>query len=333
MVLNSLNQRFRFMHWLATMGSETIGLRVRATIDLVCLVSLFEMIVWVWKPAHSAMALVGGGIAFAAICIVVMSRVNMSTGVPPKGSRAWSLACAITFVCITILLGTAWTLDVIQAQWAFPTMCGKPTCSWWKWIGAKAGTVIFQQILLQLILYPLAVQITRRRGPALVLTALIFSGLHMPNPLAMVLTVAAAPVWCLVFINGGGRLLPVIASHLILILLANLAIPRDIHLGFAIGPRAIPRLHMLEFIYEHNAFQRLNELGSYAFYQRVGGTDALFVEELYRRLECRAPSPSESASLRKLLKVKTRREVALMVLTRTPHPQTQQSSHRTNSAD
>jgi hypothetical protein len=268
----------------------------------------------------------GGGLAFAAICIAVIIRVNTSTGVQPKKSRAWSLACVITFACSTILLGAAWTLDVFEAQWAFPTICGKPTCSWWKWIGEKAGTVIFQQILLQLILYPLAVQITSRGGAAMVLTALIFSGLHMPNPLAMVLTVAVAPVWCLIFIKGGGRLIPVIASHLVLVLLAKLAIPRDIHLGFAIGPRAIPRLHMLEFIYAHNAFQLLSELGSYAFYQRAGGTDVLFIEELYRRLERGTPSPSESDSLRKLLKVKTRREVALIVLTRTPHAPDRTSS-------
>jgi hypothetical protein len=68
---------YRGVHWLAYTGTKSLGLRARSLIDLAVLTGVFELIVWVWRPANWQLAMVLGrevGSARVTITDVVCRR-------------------------------------------------------------------------------------------------------------------------------------------------------------------------------------------------------------------------------------------------------------------
>jgi hypothetical protein len=68
---------YRAVHWLAYGGTKSLGLGARSLIDLAILADVFELIVWVWRPANWQLEMVLGrevGSARATITDVVCRR-------------------------------------------------------------------------------------------------------------------------------------------------------------------------------------------------------------------------------------------------------------------
>jgi hypothetical protein len=68
---------YRAVHWLVYAGTKSLGLRARSLNDLAVLTGVFELIVWVWRPANWQLAMVLGrevGRACVTITDVVCRR-------------------------------------------------------------------------------------------------------------------------------------------------------------------------------------------------------------------------------------------------------------------
>ncbi len=307
---------YRGVHWLAYAGTKSLGLRGRSLIDLAVLIGVFELIVWVWQPAKWQLAVVLGSIVIGLVSVGVIVRQIPRVTLIVKGQSvraAWKLSGLCTVGAASMMLGIAWSCGFLEQEWGWQAF-DKPNDSLPGWFLRELGTVLFQQALLQRIVFPLATKIVGHRWAALILTGLIFSFLHLPNPLAMVLTFIIAPVWCLVFVVGGGRWLPVIFSHTVLVLVIFYALPWHVTLGLAVGPKAIPRLQMLTWVYDHNQLAQLRSYGSQAFYDEAGGNDDAFVDALFRQIKDRGPSDAEVTYLRAELSYHTRQQVAFGLL-------------------
>lgn len=88
-----------------------------------------------------------------------------------------------------------------------------------QWIGTKVPAVVGQQLFLNLLLMPLLIRVVQNVSASVFIGAAIFSALHMPNPLLMLLTLVGGTVWITSY-HQSRRLLPLIASHLILAVFA-----------------------------------------------------------------------------------------------------------------
>ena len=91
--------------------------------------------------------------------------------------------------------------------------------SFMHWVTVKLPTVGLQQFLLQWLLLPMLLNATRRPGWAVGITAVVFSLMHLPNPVLMGLTLIAGVFWVSSFLQHR-KLTPLIASHFVLAILA-----------------------------------------------------------------------------------------------------------------
>ena len=306
----------RALQEFAYAGVTTIGLRGRALVDLAVLTSLFESILWVWHPAKFQAAVVIGSIVIALVSVGVVVR-QFPKGMPSvNGSSArvaWKLSTIYTVGAMLISVGIAWPFGFLEQEWGWQAF-ERPKPLLPVWFLKEVGIVLFQQVLLQYVIFPLATQIVGFQWAALVLTGAIFSFFHMPNPLAMALTFIIAPLWCLIFLAGGKRLLPVMFSHTVLFVVIIYALPWHITLGLAVGPKAIPRLQMLRWVYNQGQFSQLLRYGSQAFYEEAGGKDGEFVEALFQQIRGRKPNRNEATYLRNELKHHTRQFIAFWLM-------------------
>jgi len=306
----------RGVHWFAYAGIDTIGLRARALIDLVLVMGVFELIVWVWRPAEWWLAVVLGaiviGLVSVGVCVREISR-EIPTVIGRSTQAAWGLSILCTVGAAAMILGIAWSCDFLEQEWGWQAF-DKPKQSLPGWFLRELGVVLFQQAGLQYVVFPLVTQIVGLQWAALIITGMIFSFLHLPNPLIMALTFVIAPLWCLLFVLGGRRLLPVMLSHAVLFSVIVYALPWHVTLGLAVGPKATPRLRMLIWLYDHDQLAQLRRFGSQAFYEEAGGTDDAFVGAVFRQIKGREPNDNEVTYLRAALSYHTRQQVTFELL-------------------
>ena len=110
------------------------------------------------------------------------------------------------------------SIAILIGSWAAPNFNGIIDKSFLHWMGVKFPTVTIQQLMLHLIMVPLAYGALRSRSGAVIVSAALFAVFHAPNVVLMILTMTAGVVWVSLFIQYR-NLVGLIASHFALAVL------------------------------------------------------------------------------------------------------------------
>jgi len=228
--------------------------RRRAATEVAIAWLLAELAFWYVTGPFARPVRALAGIGICAVIALSMRRRGIGPaallGSPARGA-AWARALALTAVAGGIIVTAGWGLDLWRGLPTFDfARPGAPGAGRW-WIG-KLAAVSAQQLVLQGFAYPLFREILGRRGPALAASALLFGVLHLPNLPLAILSGAAAPVWCALYLRDRS-LVPLIASHLALAIVARAACGDAIY-NMRIGAGVLP---LLPYTLEDEAGERL----------------------------------------------------------------------------
>ena len=162
--------------------------------------------------------------------------------------RAWvevSLAC---LVLSAVLVGSAPMVGDSNETFEF-VFLDKGPAKLAIWIVGKFAAALIQQFALQLFLWPTCFELTRGRVSGAMLAASIFGLVHLPSPTLVAITFLAGMVW-VGFYQRGGRLAPLVVSHMILATLAHGALPERLTYDMRVGSMATADM---------NRFEQLND--------------------------------------------------------------------------
>ena len=164
--------------------------------------------------------------------------------VPAAPKQGWGSSIGQTVVATAVAAGVVLLATRGLGWWSggAPHFDIAALANWGdlEWWAGKGGAVLLQQLLLQLVIAPLLFEISGRRLVSLALAGVVFGGVHLPNPALSLLTVVAAPVWCGLYARGG-RLLPLVISHLLLAILVRGACGDAIY-NMRVGASVLPLL-------------------------------------------------------------------------------------------
>jgi len=209
------------LHIMRAMPSPA---RRRASLELIGLVAGVEFLLWGDGLPDTAVA--RGSAAALAIAVIVASfrRRGLRSRLPARRDlvSSWLLAALVTLAAAAAVLVFArvlgfWSDGSLHLDATAFASWGNP--GWWL---HKSATLLVQQLLLLLCVLPLCIEITGVAWGGALLAGLIFGGVHLPNPTLSLLTACAAPVWCALFLRIG-RVTPLLASHLLLVILVRAA--------------------------------------------------------------------------------------------------------------
>lgn len=169
---------------------------------------------------------------FAVMAVVIASscwrrRGRLLTRDAGAPWQAWGEALTVTIALSAVVA----TTSLACGLWADDLRIHSHSSGFPLWLFRKLLTVVTQQLLLFGLVYPLFVECFsawssagsrdfQAKNLALGASALAFGALHLPNPLLMVLTFTAGVIWIGLY-RRHGRILPLVASHLLLTLLVR----------------------------------------------------------------------------------------------------------------
>jgi membrane protease YdiL (CAAX protease family) len=186
--------------------------------EIIVVVGLIEVYLWFLKGTSYQLS---KNLAVISIVATVGFSVwNHRHQLPDKTSitQSWLKALVGSVVLASILMFCAWVLGVINLD-SYSSFWAKFVAdqTWWK---RKFGTVVAQQVALQLCLLPACITLLKKRWGGIVLSGFLFGMIHSPNPYLMLITIAGGCFWCWMWIDSR-RMMPLICSHLLLAILAR----------------------------------------------------------------------------------------------------------------
>ena len=298
---------------IGRMGVKRIGQRKRACIDILLILSLVFVDFWLLQPF--GFKLVSALLYFTLIILMAstfsrISKLPYLSQLPrPTLPRVYIVVAIATILQVALILICARMAGVLEADLTWASF-GKPPSRLPSWVLEKVITVIAQQIGLQLVLFPLCFEISNKKWAAALIGSGLFGLLHAPNPLLMLSTFIASPVWFWLFLYGS-RLIPIVLSHIILASFLRFATPSHIHLGLGVGARALPKLRIVLWLDNHRLWPDVRMYSSKEYFNNQGGTNELFIHGCYRDILGRNESEAEKNRKSKALKYRTRKELVI----------------------
>jgi membrane protease YdiL (CAAX protease family) len=304
---------FNTLDHIGGLGVKRIGQKKRACIDIMLIVGLVFVDLWFLKPFDFKWA---SALLYFALIMLMASTFSRISKLPylsllprltlPRVSIVVAIA---TIIQVALILICAHMAGVLESNLTWASF-GKPPSRLPSWVVEKIITVIAQQVGLQLVLFPLCFQISNKKWAAAFIGSGLFGLLHMPNPLLMVSTFFAGPVWFWLFLYGG-RLIPIVLSHIILATFLRFSIPSHIHLGLGVGARALPKLKIVLWLDRQMLWPDVRRYSSKEYFNNQGETDDLFIHGCYRDILGRNESEAEKKRMSKALKYRTRKELVI----------------------
>lgn len=186
--------------------------------EIIGVVGLIEVYLWFLKGTSYKFS--KNLVVVSIVALVGISIWNHRHELPEKASiaRSWGKVLLGSFILAIFLLFGAWAIGVINVD-SYSSFWAKLVSdqTWWK---RKFGTVVVQQVALQLCLLPACLSLCKNKWLGVSLAALLFGLIHSPNPYLMLITASAGFFWCWTWL-GSRRLVPLICSHLLLAILAR----------------------------------------------------------------------------------------------------------------
>ncbi|MDB4679679.1 CPBP family intramembrane metalloprotease [Planctomycetaceae bacterium] len=186
--------------------------------EVVAVVGLIEVYLWFLKGTSHKLS--KNMVVISIVAAVGFSFWNHRPQLPEKTSlvQSWLKILVGSVLLASILMLCAWGLGVINVD-SYSSFWAKflSDQTWWK---RKVGTVVAQQIALQLCLLPACMTLCKSRWKGIALSSFLFGMIHSPNPYLMLITIAGGCFWCWMWLDSR-RMMPLICSHLLLAILAR----------------------------------------------------------------------------------------------------------------
>jgi membrane protease YdiL (CAAX protease family) len=277
-------------------------------VELALVLGLLELDLWCVRVLESGVCRAGIYLAIACLFLISWKRRRRDDRQVAAAPRAWLFSLSATAgLALALMIGAYLAREPYEQCWL--GMARRRPGELAVWLAFKAAVVCGQQIGLQLFLWPLCLVVLRRRVAAAVVAAAVFGLLHLPSTTLVAITALAALVWVWVY-ESTGRLLPLVAAHLLLGVLAHGLLPERLIYDMRVGSQAMALLERRHLAYRHETRVMLRLLTAPAYYSGHGGTDPGFIKGLYADVLGRSPAPWEVelwlANLRRL----SRAEVA-----------------------
>ena len=281
--------------------------RLRPLAELLVVLGLLEAELWSLRGGAPAWLNVGVyavliGTVFASLA---RRRAEGSDVVGPTVGvgRAWVEALLTCLALSTVLMGTSLLVGDRNETFEF-VFLHKPPAKLATWILGKFAAALGQQLALQWFLWPVCREVARGRVGGTALAATLFGLVHLPSPTLVAITLIGALAWVVLY-QRGGRLAPLVASHMILATLAHGGLPERMTYDMRVGMTAVadlPRFEALSDPKARRSNRRLkehrDELRHYTsaeYYAAQGGTDPGFVRGLFRDVLGRAATDADVA--------------------------------------
>lgn len=131
----------------------------------------------------------------------------------------------------------------------------------------------------------------------------------------MLATLLVAPAWFWLY-TGGARLLPVIASHLLLAVVIRFAVASHIHFDLNVGARGMKELREVFWLKEHDLWARVGEYSSPAYFDSKDCDYRRFIQGLYLDILHREADEDEVQKWVEDRDHRTRKDVVIWFFTR-----------------
>lgn len=169
----------------------------------------------IWLPRHTVARTCAGGLS-AILLLGFWFRMN---GFRKSFQRESAFSSGgillVTLGLCGLVAGIFYALDLWSPNWDLFQRSAI------NWMFVKIPTVVGQQMAFQLVVIPLIFYCFRRRKLTAILTAAVFSLLHLPNPLLMLMTLLIGLFWFSLAVNRT-RIFSLALSHLVLaVVVAN----------------------------------------------------------------------------------------------------------------
>jgi len=162
--------------------------------EIIGVVGLIEVYLWFLKGTSYKFS--KNLVVVSIVALVGISIWNHRHELPEKASiaRSWGKVLLGSFILAIFLLFGAWAIGVINVD-SYSSFWAKLVSdqTWWK---RKFGTVVVQQVALQLCLLPACLSLCKNKWLGVSLAALLFGLIHSPNPYLMLITASAGFFWC-----------------------------------------------------------------------------------------------------------------------------------------
>ncbi|MDY6792412.1 MAG: type II CAAX endopeptidase family protein [Thermodesulfobacteriota bacterium] len=311
---------FNTLEHIGRLGVMRIGQRKRACIDILLIISLVFVDLWFLKPFGFKLtsALVYLGLVVLMACIFLRIRKLPYLSQLPRQTlpRISAVVAIATVIQVALILICAYMAGVLEAELTWASF-GKPPSRLPSWAVEKVITVTVQQVGLQLVFFPLCFEILNSKWASALIGSGLFALLHAPNPLLMIGTFIAGPVWFWLFLYGG-RLIPIVLSHIILASFLRFAIVSHVHLGLGVGARALPKLCVVWWLDNYNLWPAISRYSSKEYFNNQGGTNERFIHGCYRDILGRNESEAEKKRIFTEMQYRTRKELVIGFFT---HPE------------
>lgn len=277
-------------------------------LELSLAVGLLELDLWSVRVLQSGWLRASIYLLLAALFCFSWRRRNAKKPAAAPMGRAWLMTLAVTCGLAVAVAVAGWLVrEPYEGCWR--GLLRRRPGELRTWLGIKAMVVLGQQIGLLGLLWPLCRDLMGRRGLGLLLACALFGVLHLPSLALVAITGTAALAWVVVY-QHTGRLLPLVASHLLLAVLAHGLLPERLVYNMRVGAQAADLRKDRQLAYRSDTRARLRVLASDAYYAGHGGTDEAFVGALYRDVLHRPPADWEKAEALENLRRLSRAEVA-----------------------
>jgi len=276
-------QRFTRLNLALPLGAPALA-------ELALFLALVGADLWLLAE-RPALVLVARAAALAVVFGSLWRRRLSFTGpaLIPAG-KAWREAGMVTLLIIVAVV--AWAMAVRETYDEIDLGSLSLPLPAAVWIARRLGLVALQQVGMHLFLAPLTRQLLRREG-ATVLVVAVFVGLfHLPGLALAAATAIAAALWMVLY-RRGRRLLPLVASHIVLVVVASSALPPRVLPDLSVGSRAQQSVHNARFLARDEVRTLLRGLTAPAYFEHRGGAMRRWIAGLYVDLYGRPATPGE----------------------------------------
>ncbi|WP_435016627.1 CPBP family glutamic-type intramembrane protease [Tundrisphaera sp. TA3] len=268
--------------------------RIRPGFELLIVVGSLEASLWHLREAGPAWLNTAAHVLAVAAIWWSWDRRRRSRSVVPTppipALKAWGSTLAVCLALSAILLFAAQFVGDGNETYEF-LFLDKPPMKLLEWGVGKFLAALGQQLALQLFLWPVCFELTRGRASGAIAAGAIFGLIHLPSPTLVAITFLAGVAWIALY-QRIGRIAPLVASHMILAILAHGALPERLTYDLRVGISAAvdmkrfenlndPKVRAINYrLKVHRA--DLRRFSSQAYFDRQGGTQAGYIRGLYR---------------------------------------------------
>jgi membrane protease YdiL (CAAX protease family) len=271
---------------------------LRAGAELLIVFGLLESYLWglraMRQPAIDAAV-------FAAIAVAVGSsywrRRALPREEPAPGAgrgRAWTECLAATVVAGLAILVLSWALSDPYEHFRLRFLEGLRSDRAAGRAVIATLTIVSQQVLLQLFVWPACREVVRVPIVGAVLAAALFGFAHLPSLPLAALTMAGGLMWIALYARSR-RIVPLFVSHAVLVCLAYGALPARLTFDLRVGVSAAEEQDVYRILSRPDTREFLTRASSPDYLASAGGTAVGVVGALHRDVLGRAPTAEEQA--------------------------------------